>query len=766
MTVARHSSHNGKAWRPRLEDLVRRGPGANGQAAALAGSSLSRGQRATLGLLAVLFVAAALAILDYGPPPLAIHQGEKVQANFLARVNFGYEDTTAYNEARKQAVESTPNVYLQEPGWAEQLRADVDKLVEAKTKAKDLEEFRKAVADLKLVADPKQVEPLWNALEGLTSLPDEIVAPIGGELARLQERGVLKNDRWQAESDRRIERRAADRKDLASRDVVKAITCFSEEGAAREIEKAIARDFKRRPKVLPEALKSLVLGRPQQPSLVYDKAQSEAAQKKAEADVDSSVATRKHSKGDLLLRAGDVIGDQQIQMLRAENQAYWAAAGPGERLLRTAGLFLVVTVLFGLAIAWMCRAEPETLRRTRQLAVLGLLGVAVLVGAKLVAGRDWPAQAAPAVFFAMAGAMVFSARSAAAPAVLLSALCAVALGGSFFGAAALTAGALTGALAGARPRHHLDVLKAALVAGLVAAAAAAAGQMLTGLAEAGQILRQAGWGLGAALAQGLVLAGALPLLEAAFGATTSVSLRVLCDPNQSPVLRTLFLNAPGSYQHSAVVGMLSESAAAAVGANPLLARAGGYYHDVGKIARPEYFVENAPPGENRHDRLNPTMSAMVVIAHVRDGAELARAFRLPRSLLEIIEQHHGTTLAEFFYRRALDRGEQAAESVYRYAGPCPQSKEAAIVLLADAVEAASRTLEDPSVARLESMVREIARHRLLEGQFDQCGLTLQELAVIEGTFIRILISMFHARVAYPDGQPVKPDEGKNGAARP
>ena len=280
-----------------------------------------------------------------------------------------------------------------------------------------------------------------------------------------------------------------------------------------------------------------------------------------------------------------------------------------------------------------------------------------------------------------------------------------------------------------------------------------------GAVAAGAVLRQALWGLGAALAQGLVLAGALPVLEAAFGTTTSVSLRVLCDANQSPVLRTLFLNAPNSYHHCAVVGMLSESAAAAVGASPLLARAGGYYHDIGKIARPEYFVENAPPGENRHDRLTPAMSATVVISHVRDGVELARSFRLPRALVDIVEQHHGTTLAEFFYRRALDRGEQAAESIYRYPGPRPQSKEAAVVMLADAVEAASRTLDNPSVARIEAMVREISRRRLLEGQFDECGLTLRELGSIEAAFTRILASMFHARIAYPAARPA---EGRNG----
>jgi putative nucleotidyltransferase with HDIG domain len=274
-------------------------------------------------------------------------------------------------------------------------------------------------------------------------------------------------------------------------------------------------------------------------------------------------------------------------------------------------------------------------------------------------------------------------------------------------------------------------------------------------------VHSAAWGLGTALGQGLFLAGALPVLEAVLGTVTSISLLELCDQNQ-PLLKALFLNAPGSHQHSMVVGMLSESAAEAIGADPLLSRAGGYYHDIGKIARPEYFVENVIPGQNRHDRLGSSMSALVVIAHVRDGVILAREHRLPRAVIDVIQQHHGTTLAEFFFRRAMERGEEATESLYRYPGPKPRTREAAIVLLADSVEAASRALDDPSVARLKALVHDLASRKLADGQFDDCGLTLKELAAVEAAFTRILTSMFHSRVAYPEAPEKK---GRNGQTK-
>ncbi|HOX06564.1 MAG TPA: HDIG domain-containing protein [Planctomycetota bacterium] len=742
---------NGRAHRPRPEEIVRRS--AAPAPAISSGPALSRSQKVTLILFGALFVVGALAILNRGAPPVGMHLGEKAQANYMARVDFVDDDPRAYNDRRKAAMAGTPGVYFLEPKWSVLVMEDLEKLAEVRAKAKDLEEFRKAAVEAK-VADEQSAEPLWKALENF-NLREDLLAPLAQDLGRIQHAGVLREERQRAE----LERRPDIRIEVRSRahpgersGTLPASRCYSVSTATTEIEKALRPLLRGRPPILLETAKAL-LARRLQPSLDHDPTLSEEALKKALGEIDVTSGRRSVRKGEVLLLAGDRIEEQELRLLRVENAAYWESVAVRERLLRTGGLLLIVAALFCVAFAWIVRVEPEVLRRPRALAVLGFLAAGVLLAARFVAENDWPVLMAPAVFFAMAAALVLSVRTAAALSVLVCALAALAAGGGLYGAAALTAGSLAAALACSRPRHHLDLLRAALAAGLVTAAVAAAGRILSGAPETGIVLREALWGLLAALGQGLVLAGALPVLEAAFGVSTSVSLRVLCDPNQSPVLRTLFLNAPNSFHHCSVVGMLAENAAAAVGASPLLARAGGYYHDIGKLARPEYFVENAPPGENRHDRMAPAMSATVVIAHVRDGVELARSFRLPRVLVDIIEQHHGTTRAEYFYRRALDRGEEPAESIFRYPGPRPQSKEAAVILLADAVEAASRTLEDPSAARIEAMVRDISRRRLLEGQFDECGLTLRELGAIEATLTRILLSMFHARIAYPADRP-------------
>jgi hypothetical protein len=761
-------------WRSRVSGGGAAQPQSGGPGRTPASWKAHLGRRVALYAVAVTFLGAALAVLDQGAPPVAVRPGERTRTDIRARVRFRYSDPDAFNQARDDRRKATPPIYLHEPRWAEAALADVDRLLDARAKAKTLEAFRKLLEQLKLVTDLKLAEPVWLSLGEFPDPAKEVCGPIREALAGLDRRGVLSEEQWKAERwraarlpDQRatIERRPADRPDAAGERV--PVEAFNPEDRVRheeEVRQGVRDYFRARAGSLGEPLagllEGLVLARVR-PSMQHNKELSEAAVAAALAAIGPAEAVRRREKEDILLRAGDEIGAKEMLVLRAENRAHWAGQPPAVRVRRLGGLFLSLAVLLGVTFLWIARTDREALDRVRQMAGLAVLGVLVLAAARAAGELDWPLQVVPVIFFATVAALTLSVRSASALALAAAALAAVALGAGFGGASVLGAGALAAALAGGRPRHRLDLLKAALAAGLVSALAGAGGQLLEGASEPLAALRSAGWGLGAALGQGLFLAGALPVLEAALGTVTSISLLELCDQNH-PLLKATFLNAPGTHQHSLVVGMLSENGAEAIGADPLLARAGGYYHDIGKIARPEYFVENITPGQNRHDRLGSAMSALVVTAHVRDGAALAREYRLPRAVLEVIEQHHGTTLAEFFYRRALERGEQPAESLYRYPGPKPRTKEAAIVLLADAVEAASRSLEEPSVARLKALVHDLASRRLADGQFDECGLTLKELAAVEAAFTRILTSMFHSRVAYPEAPEPKP---RNGAAK-
>jgi putative nucleotidyltransferase with HDIG domain len=241
----------------------------------------------------------------------------------------------------------------------------------------------------------------------------------------------------------------------------------------------------------------------------------------------------------------------------------------------------------------------------------------------------------------------------------------------------------------------------------------------------------------------------LPLLEALFGVTTELTLLELSDLNH-PLLRRMILESPGTFHHSQVVGQLAEAGAHAIGASSLLARVGANYHDIGKMLKARYYVENQS-GENVHDDLSPSMSALVIAAHVKDGVELGRQWGLPEVVTDFIPEHHGTTVMQYFYHKALERDDGAAINVddFRYPGPKPQSKETAIVMLADGSEAATRSLRRPSPSRIREMVRKVFERRMGDGELDECGLTLKELARVREAFIPILVSVHHERVAYP-----------------
>jgi hypothetical protein len=241
----------------------------------------------------------------------------------------------------------------------------------------------------------------------------------------------------------------------------------------------------------------------------------------------------------------------------------------------------------------------------------------------------------------------------------------------------------------------------------------------------------------------------LPIFESLFGFTTDITLLELSDLNH-PLLKRLAMEAPGTYHHTISVGNLAEAAAKAINANALLARVGTYYHDIGKIEIPEYFVENQLSVTSRHEALTPSMSALILSSHVKKGRTLGEEAGIPDDVLNFIEEHHGTMVMSYFYNKALEQG--ADESVvdkYRYPGPKPQTRETGIAMLADAAEAASRTLDDPKPARLHNLIQRIINERFQSGELDECPLTLRDLAKIREAFAQVLMASFHHRVAYP-----------------
>jgi putative nucleotidyltransferase with HDIG domain len=255
------------------------------------------------------------------------------------------------------------------------------------------------------------------------------------------------------------------------------------------------------------------------------------------------------------------------------------------------------------------------------------------------------------------------------------------------------------------------------------------------------------------VASSLMTAGILPFVEHVFDYTTNFKLLELANL-EHPLLEQLMVKAPGTYHHSILVGNLSRAAAEAIGAHPILTRVAAYYHDVGKLKMPHYFIENRMDLDDAHKNLTPSMSSLIILSHVKEGVELAEKYRLGRRIYEIIREHHGTSLVSYFYQRAKDMEDPdlalTDEKVYRYSGPRPQTKEAGIVMLADAVEAASRTLEDPTPKRIETHVQNIIEQIFVDRQLDECELTLKDLHAIQKSFITILIGIFHQRIEYPE----------------
>lgn len=266
------------------------------------------------------------------------------------------------------------------------------------------------------------------------------------------------------------------------------------------------------------------------------------------------------------------------------------------------------------------------------------------------------------------------------------------------------------------------------------------------------------WAASAGVFVAMFALAILPFIETVFKITTAMTLLELSDVNK-PLLRRLAQEAPGTFNHSLVVGTLAEAAGEAVNANGLLCRVGAYYHDVGKLSKPQYFIENQAPGQNRHDKLSPAMSLLIIVGHVKDGIELAREYGLPWVVHQFIAQHHGTTLVEYFFNQAKRKAEETEgkgidmpevqEAEFRYPGPKPQIREAAILMICDGVESAVRSLPEATPGRIEAMVHSILMKRLMDGQFSECDLTLRDLGNIEEVLVRTLGGIYHGRVAYP-----------------
>ncbi|MEJ7637245.1 MAG: HDIG domain-containing metalloprotein [Singulisphaera sp.] len=415
---------------------------------------------------------------------------------------------------------------------------------------------------------------------------------------------------------------------------------------------------------------------------------------------------------------------------------------------------MLVAAVFALIGYYVQRHEPEIAGDLARITALCALVVATIGLVRLLALQPWDAELIPIAIAAMVLAVAYNPHFALMVTFALCLLTSLALGTGIGHFLVIMGGTAAGVLTLNEVRTRTKLIKVGATAALgyfvLTWATGLWQNQAIGLVASDSLWR-AGWGLMA----GFFLGGSLPFVETSFGIVTGISLLELGDITH-PLLQELVRRAPGTHNHSITVGAISESAAEKIGANALLVRIGAYFHDIGKMLKPHYFVENQAGAANRHANLAPAMSTLIIIGHVKDGVDLGRQHHLPERIIDLIEQHHGTTLVEYFYHEANRRNDgnpdaaTVQESAFRYPGPKPQTKEAGILMVADAVESASRTLSEPTPARIEGLVRDLIEKRLHDGQFDECGLTLREIGEIRESLIKSLIGIYHGRVKYPE----------------
>ena len=479
---------------------------------------------------------------------------------------------------------------------------------------------------------------------------------------------------------------------------------------------------------------------------------------RAPYDVTSAGGDQMVKKGEVIVREGQKIHEDDLTKLDTLKKARSQGPGSLHYLYLFLILFTSITVIHEFS-----RKDIKKYMLSDKDLVFGcgftLFMVLLIKACLLVFERFAPDIGAqlffviPIIVFGMVVRIVLFSEATLVFSVILSVAVAFTVDNGITVFLYSLVGNLLAAFFSGRCENRATVLKAGLFAGLVMAFLAILTHRLAGL-PLGDLPLKVGFILLGGVGSSFIALGILPVIEAVFDYTTDIKLLELANL-EHPLLGEMMVRAPGTYHHSIIVGNLSRSAAESIGAHPILTRVASYYHDIGKLKMPRYFIENRPGTEDVHQNLSPSMSALIILSHVKEGVELAEKHRLGRKISEIIQQHHGTSLVTYFYSRAKEKEDPDLYSIeekdFRYPGPTPQTKEAGIIMLADAVEAASRTLDDPTPKRIETLVQNIIENIFIDGQLDECELTLKDLHAIQKSFTSILIGIFHQRIEYPEG---------------
>lgn len=659
------------------------------------------------------------------------------------------EDARSTQEKRAEAERSVLSVYDYDPG----ILIDVEnRLRQAFSTPASLMTKSEWESTFRFTLSQKEWHLLerekFNPIIGETSL--KLVSPL---LRRgiINDKDLLDPDALKGMSIRNIQTREE------NRDVPPFNFVDLKEARAR-----IRADLNRFSSTLGKEVASLVFKISEQslrPNLTFNRDETEV--RKADTKARVSPVFFQIKRGEVVLRAGERVRNEHLLKMDALKKA--------QEKSHILSILIGLALLTFLILASVYEFSTQNIRKfslsTKDLlffcsTLLGLVTflkifqlITDILGGEFLA---IPSSSYTYLFPIAAGAMlvriVINSEVAIVFATLSGYFAASLMGNQLFFFIYSLVGSLIGAHKVARCEQRSILIKAGLTVGGANILMILSYNLITGTFLKMTLMADIIMGFLAGLLASVIVLGMAPIIESLFGYTTDIKLLELANL-EHPLLKDLIIQAPGTYHHSLIVGSLVEAGAKSIAANPLLARVSAYYHDIGKLKKPLYFIENAGGMENKHDHLTPTMSSLILASHVKDGVELAHENRLGERIVHIIQQHHGTSLISYFYQKAKEKENPQMDAIdekdFRYPGPKPQTKEAGIVMLADAVEAASRTLSEPTPSRIKGLVQRIINNIFIDGQLEECELTLKDLQKIEESFTRILTAYFHQRIDYP-----------------
>lgn len=671
------------------------------------------------GLLFVLVVSSIL-IFEFMPVGrIILDEGDVSDSDIRAPREITYASQTLTEEAKDRAAAAVKDTY--DPPDARVARQQV-------TKARQILDYVDSVRQ-DSYARPEQQRQWIEAIPDL-SLPTAIIDQILS----------LSEENWQAVQ--------AETVSVVDEAMSEEIRESQLDQARRTVSTLVDLDLSEvQAGIVSELARDLI-----KPNSFYNAEKTEEAKQLARESV--KPVSQTIAKGEIILREGDIVTSLDVEALSAlglrQAEIEW------QGVVSTIIFVLLITIVLGL---YLVRFRPEYwVRWPRMLLLLFLLVLFILAARLMVSDQAILSYLLPTAALSMLLTVLLGPQLAITATVLFSMIVGFITGGSL----ELATYALVGGLIASLSLSRVEKLNAFFWAGIYVALANLAVILAFRLPkldyDAVQLLTLAGFSLvNGGLSASLTLAG-FYLLGTLFDITTSLQLMELARPTH-PLLRELLLKAPGTYHHSILVSNMAEEAAGRIGADALLARVGAYYHDIGKTTRPYFFVDNQMGGVNVHERLDSHTSAQIIISHVQDGLDLAKKYHLPHKVRDFIAQHHGTSLATYFYRQALEsEGDQVNEEDFRYPGPKPQTKEIAIVMLADSCEAAVRAERPDSLEGIEELVRKVIGSKVLDRQLDECDLTLRDLDQVRAAFASILQGVFHPRIKYPEEAKVEGNE--------